>query len=108
MITGVRIISVYYSNGFLLNFENHRRIKKSIQKETIMIAKKERTLKDVRRELSYSLNDVCRLTGLSPIRISEYERGLHKPWPTTAIRLAAAYNLTLEETMRLWRNANEK
>ncbi len=72
-----------------------------------MITEKHRTLRDVRKELSYSLNDVCRLTGLSPIRISEYERGLHKPWPSSATRLAAAYNLTLEETMQLWRNAND-
>ncbi len=62
------------------------------------------TLRQLRESKGWTLIDACRYSGVAPIRLSEYERGLRKPSNKTLMKLSLAYNLKTEEVKELWNN----
>jgi len=62
------------------------------------------TLRQLRESKGWTLVDACRYSGVSPIRLSEYERGIRQPSSKTLMKLSLAYKLEPEEVKELWSN----
>ena len=64
-------------------------------------------LRQLRESKGWTLIDACRNSGVAPIRLSEYERGIRQPNSKTLMKLALAYNIEPEEVRELWDNGAE-
>ena len=62
------------------------------------------TLRQLRESNGWTLIDACRYSGVAPIRLSEYERGIRQPNSKTLMKLSLAYNMKPEEVKAIWKN----
>ncbi len=62
------------------------------------------TLRQLRESRGWTLIDACRYSGVAPIRLSEYERGIRQPNSKTLMKLSLAYKIEPEEVKELWGN----
>jgi len=65
---------------------------------------KDMTLRQLRESKGWTLIDACRYSGVAPIRLSEYERGIRQPNNKTLMKLSLAYNMKPEEVKAIWKN----